>query len=83
MLSSNELKELWTDPSFPASFSSAHLFYEELVRAKLEVPSYDEVVHVLQSIPSYQIHAVYRDKRRFRHIENVPGQGIQVIAVIT
>ena len=78
MLTKTEIVDLWTDPKFPASFSPAHTFFEELKRAGYEVPEYSHILSVLEDLPTYQIHSLYRDKKVFRHLENVPGQGIQV-----
>lgn len=69
---------MWTDLDFPASFSPAHTFYEELLRAKLLPPPFPEVLKTLEEQPTYQIHALYREQKSYRHLENVPGQGIQV-----
>ena len=80
MLSDETLVKLWKDPDFSGSYYSGHLFYSELQQHFQDVPSYSHVLKVLKSIPTYQIHSSFRDKKYFRHLDNVQGQGISIQA---
>ena len=80
MLSKNTIKNLYSNLQFPGSYYSAHNFYSELQRkyGKNKVPKYEEILAILETIPTYQIHASYRKVQQYRHLDNVQGQGISL-----
>jgi hypothetical protein len=60
------IKKLWLDPNYRASFTGISTFYRALKKdGKInENDSYQKVFDLLQTIPSYQIHV-----RRSRHYD--------------
>lgn len=80
VLSDKKIEQLWKKPTFTGSYSGAHTFYKELQRStqKSDLPTYKRVLSVLQKIPTYQIHASYRDRAKLLHVTNIDGVGLQL-----
>ena len=80
MLSKQKIKQLYSNLNFPGSYYSSHNFYRELVLkyGSSNVPSYKDVYEILTSIPTFQIHALYKKVKLYRHTDNVTGQGISL-----
>ena len=79
MLSNLFIKNKWRDINFPGSYLSAFSFYKELQKKfPKQTPKYKKVLKILQSIPLYQIHALYTDKTFFQHLTNVDGAGLEI-----
>ena len=81
-LSNESVRKLYSDLNFPGSYYGAHNFYKELIKkfGKEKVPSYQNLLNILKDIPTFQIHSLYKDKKYYRHMDNVNGQGISLQA---
>ena len=64
-----EIKTYYKNPAFPEAFSGAQTFYRGLKKTgKFPKLSYQSLLTVLSSIPSYSIHVRRQKLKFFRHV---------------
>ena len=80
MLSKEKIVDLYSNLTFPGAYYGAHNFYKELLTkfGSKNVPSSQTVLEILETVPTFQIHAPYHKTKYFRHLDNVSRQGLSL-----
>jgi hypothetical protein len=70
------IKKLWLDPNYRASYTGASTFYKALKndgKIKTNI-KYEKVVNLLETIPSYQMHVRRNRNLETRHLNFNPSE---------